>query len=52
VACHIAMDQRTGGDHLCIQPGVAGDLAVEDAAVAVGPVHHGGDGEGAGLVRL
>jgi hypothetical protein len=51
MARHIAMDQRAGGDHLCIQPGMARDLAVEDAAVAVGPVHHRSNGEGAGFVR-
>jgi hypothetical protein len=36
----VAIDQRAGVDHLGVEPGVAGDLPVEDAAVAVGPVHH------------
>jgi hypothetical protein len=42
------MQQRTGGDHLGVEPGVARDLAMEDAAVAVGPIHHGRNRQGTG----
>lgn len=41
VALGVAVDQGAGGHHLGVQPGVAGDLAVEHAAMAVGPVQHG-----------
>jgi len=34
----VSMDKGAGGDHLCIQPGVPGDEAVQVAAVAVCPV--------------
>src|SRR5471032_234052 len=47
VALDVAVDQRAGGHHLRVQPGVARDLAVEQTAVAVGPVHHRGDGQAA-----
>ena len=43
VALDVAVDQRAGGDHLRVQPRVAADVAVEHAAVAVGPVHHRGN---------
>ncbi len=49
VAGHVAMQQRTGGHHLGVQPGVAAELAVEHAAMAVGPVHHGSDRNAAGI---
>ena len=41
---HVAMDQRAGGHHLGVQQGVPGQQPVKVATVAVGPVHHGGDG--------
>jgi hypothetical protein len=43
----VTIDQCAGVDHLGVKPGVAGDLPVEDAAVAVGPIHHGGDRQAA-----
>jgi len=43
VALDVAIDQGAGGDHLGVEPGVFRDVAVEDAAVAVGPVHHRGN---------
>jgi hypothetical protein len=43
MARHVAMDQRAGGDHLCVEQGVVREQAVQVAAVAVGPVHHGGN---------
>ena len=42
VARHVAMQQRARGHHLGVQQGVVAEQAVEMAAVAVGPVHHGG----------
>jgi hypothetical protein len=47
VTLGVTIDQRAGVDHLGVEPGVAGDLPVEDAAVAVGPIHHGGDRQAA-----
>ncbi|XQU70369.1 hypothetical protein OJJOAM_003100 [Cupriavidus sp. H18C1] len=44
MARDIAMQQRTGRHHLGVQPGVAAQLAMEGAAVAVRPVHHGSNG--------
>ena len=38
----VAMAQRTGGDHLGVEQGITAEQAVEIAAVAIGPVHHGG----------
>ncbi|MCY1236628.1 hypothetical protein D9M72_492930 [compost metagenome] len=40
MARDVAMQQRAGGHHLGVQPGVAAELAVEHAAMAVSPVHH------------
>jgi hypothetical protein len=37
----IAVQQRTGGHHFRIQPGMARNMAMEDTAMAVGPIHHG-----------
>ena len=37
---HIAMQQRTGGHHLGIQPRPAAQQAMEKSAMSVGPVHH------------
>ena len=42
---HITVQQRAGGHHLGIKPGVARQQAVEITAMAVGPIHHGGDGQ-------
>ena len=41
---HIAMQQRARGHHLGVEQGVVRQQAVQVAAVAVGPVEHGGDG--------
>src|SRR2546430_892504 len=41
----VAAQYGGGGDHLCIEERVGGKAAQEVAAVAVGPVHHGGDGD-------
>jgi hypothetical protein len=40
----VAVPQRTGGDHLGVEQGVAAEQAVKVTAMAVGPIHHGGDG--------
>ena len=48
MALDVAIHQRAGGHHLGVQPGVARDLPVEHAAVAVGPVHHRRDRQAAG----
>jgi len=48
VTLGVAIDQGARVDHLRVKPGVAGDLPMEDAAVAVGPVHHGGNRQAAG----
>jgi hypothetical protein len=47
MARDIAVDQRAGRHHLCIQPCVARDLAMKDPTVAVGPIHHRGDRDSA-----
>ena len=35
-----AMDDRAGGQHLSIEPRTTAQMAVEDAAMPVSPVHH------------
>jgi len=47
----IAMQQRAGRHHFGVEQGVLGKLAQEEPAVAVGPVHHRGDGKTAGQGR-
>ena len=42
---HIAVQQRTGGDHLGVKQRVASQQTVEVPAMPVGPVHHGGDAQ-------
>ena len=37
----VAMQQGAGGDHFGVEQGIARQQAQEEAAVAVGPVHHG-----------
>ncbi|MDT4847709.1 hypothetical protein FQZ97_817760 [compost metagenome] len=44
----IPVQQRTGGNHLGIEEGVARQLAQEETAVPIRPIHHGGHGEAAG----
>ena len=44
----VAVEDRAGSDHLGVEQGVFGEQAQEEPAVAVGPIHHGGDGEAAG----
>jgi hypothetical protein len=41
MARHIAVHKRGGRDHLGVQPRATRDLAQEEPAVPVGPVHHG-----------
>ena len=41
----ITMEDGARRQHLRIKPRPARHEAVEDAAMPVGPVHHGGDGE-------
>src|SRR5262249_1386848 len=41
----VAMEHRTGGDHLGIDQGAARQQAMEEPAMPVGPFHHWGDGE-------
>src|SRR4051794_38973421 len=41
----IAMQDGPGRQHLGVEPSVPGHEAVEDTAVPVGPVHHGGHGK-------
>src|SRR5262245_37508544 len=41
----VAVDHGTGGDHLGIDQRAAREQAVEEPAMPVGPLHHGGDGE-------
>ena len=48
----ITVHERAGGHHFGIQAGVAGEEAVQIAAMAVGPVHHGGDGQAPRAQRL
>ena len=48
----ITMQQCTGGHHLGVQPGAARDEAVKEAAMAVRPIHHEGDGEAPRFSRL
>ena len=44
VALHIAVDQCARGHHLGVEQGVAAQQPVQVAAMAVGPVHHRGNG--------
>ncbi len=48
VAVLVAVQQRAGGHHLGVEPGVARDQPVEIAAVAVGPVEHRRDRQAPG----
>ena len=43
VPLHTAVAQGTGGHHLGVKQGVAGQQAVEKPAMPIGPIHHGGD---------
>jgi hypothetical protein len=43
------MVDRACIDHLGVQQGVTGQQAVQVAAVAIGPVHHGRHGHAPGL---
>jgi hypothetical protein len=45
VALHAAVAQGTGGHHLGVEQGVAGQQAVEKPTMAVGPIHHGRHGK-------
>ncbi|MOA14830.1 hypothetical protein D3C78_1349530 [compost metagenome] len=47
MARHIAVQQRPGGHHLGVQPGVLGNQARKIAVVAIGPVQHRGHGQAA-----
>ena len=48
---HIAMNQRARGDHLGIEQRVLGQQTVKVAAMAIRPVHHGGDRQPVRTVR-
>jgi hypothetical protein len=39
------MDDRAGGQHLRIEPSTTAQMAVEDAAMPVSPIHHGRNGK-------
>jgi len=41
----VAMDDRTGGEHLGIEHRVLADQAQKIAAMTISPVEHGGDRE-------
>ncbi|MNV58807.1 hypothetical protein D3C71_1511990 [compost metagenome] len=41
VARHVAVDQRAGGHHLRVEQCVARHEAMENAAMAISPFHHG-----------
>jgi hypothetical protein len=41
----IAMKDGAGGQHFRVKPGTPRHQTVEDAAMPVGPIHHGGDAE-------
>ena len=41
----VAVDHRAGRDHLRVEPRAPRHEAMENAAMPVGPVHHGGHGE-------
>jgi hypothetical protein len=42
------MNDRAGRDHLGVKPGMARDLPMEHAAMAIRPVHHRSDGQSTG----
>jgi hypothetical protein len=46
---HIAMQQRTRGHHLGVEQGVAGQQAVEVAAMPITPIHHRGNRNSPGI---
>ncbi|CAM2145558.1 protein of unknown function [Pararobbsia alpina] len=48
VSGHVAVQQRTGGHHLGVQPGVPRNQAVKIPAMPVGPVHHRRNGNAPG----
>ena len=41
----MAMQDGAGRQHLGVEPSAPGHETVEDTAVPVGPVHHGGNGK-------
>ncbi len=51
VARDVAVAQRSGGDHLGVEPHVARQQPVQVPAVAVGPVEHRRDAQAPGLGR-
>src|SRR5207342_601571 len=44
-ACTIAVQERGGRDHLRVQQRVRGELAQEESAMPIGPVHHRSDAQ-------
>src|SRR5438445_11170933 len=48
----VAMQHGAGRDHLGIDERAARHEAMEEPAVPVGPLHHGGDGESVWLIWL
>jgi hypothetical protein len=45
VALYAAMSQSTGGHHLGVKQGVLRQQTMEEPTVAVGPIHHGRNGQ-------
>ena len=52
VAGGVAVVDGVCVDHFAVEPGVAADLPRHVAVVAVGPVEHGGDADGAGFIGV
>src|SRR6185437_6483524 len=46
----VAVQHRAGGQHLGVEHGARGQGPVQDAAMPVCPVHHGGDSENGDLI--
>ena len=42
MACYVAMNERTRGDHFCIEPNVRCEKPMKVATMAVCPIDHRG----------
>ncbi len=51
MARHVAVQQCAGRHHLGVEPGVAGDEAMEVSAMPIGPIHHGRNRQAPGGMR-
>jgi hypothetical protein len=49
MSLNAAMTQCTRGDHLGIEQGVLSQQTVKEPAMAVSPIHHGGNGQAPGV---